>query len=85
MNNNSGDGAGNFMVGLLMGVVVGGALGLLYAPQSGKETRKLIRKKALEAKEKALKGIETAKEEAMDLKEKAGKAVKAAEREFKKN
>lgn len=34
------------ITGMAAGIVVGGALGLLYAPQSGKETRKQIKSKS---------------------------------------
>jgi gas vesicle protein len=33
---------GSFGLGLLMGAIVGGAIALLYAPRSGKETRAMI-------------------------------------------
>jgi gas vesicle protein len=36
---------GSFITGLLAGVVIGGAIALLYAPKSGKETREQIRQK----------------------------------------
>lgn len=72
------------MGGMMMGLLVGGALGLLYAPQSGKETRKLLKAKALVVKDKVMDGIDMAKEEAVEFKTKATRAVKAAEREFKK-
>jgi gas vesicle protein len=39
------DHAIGFGVGLLAGAVIGGVLGLLFAPQSGKETRQLIKDK----------------------------------------
>ncbi len=37
---------------LLIGAAVGAGVALLYAPKSGKETRKLIRRKAEDAKDK---------------------------------
>ncbi len=40
------DHAIGFGIGLLTGAVIGGIIALLYAPQSGKETRQLIRDKA---------------------------------------
>lgn len=40
------DGLVGFGIGLAAGAVVGGVLALLFAPQSGKETRELIRDKA---------------------------------------
>jgi gas vesicle protein len=35
-------GALNFVAGLLLGVVIGGSLALLTAPQSGRKTRKRL-------------------------------------------
>lgn len=35
----------SFLTGLLAGAVVGGVIALLYAPQSGKETREQVKKK----------------------------------------
>jgi gas vesicle protein len=40
------DNATGFGVGLLSGVIIGGIIALLFAPQSGKETRKMIKDKA---------------------------------------
>ncbi len=37
-----------FGIGLVAGVVIGGAITLLYAPKSGKETRELLKSKAVE-------------------------------------
>jgi len=48
----------SFMTGLLAGAAVGGVVALLYAPQSGKETREQIKMKFedLEKELEALKG-----------------------------
>ena len=43
------DHAIGFGVGLLAGAVIGGVIALLYAPQSGTETRQLIKDKASDA------------------------------------
>ena len=40
------DNAVGFGIGLLTGVVIGGVVALLFTPQSGKETRQLIKDKA---------------------------------------
>ena len=40
------DHAVGFGIGLLSGVIIGGVIALLFAPQSGKETRKMIKDKA---------------------------------------
>ena len=53
----------SFMAGLLAGAAVGGALALLYAPQSGKETREKLKGKFMDLEEEleALKGKASAK------------------------
>lgn len=43
----------SFGIGLGVGVLIGGILGVLYAPKSGEETRKVIKEKAVELKDKA--------------------------------
>ena len=40
------EGGSNFLVGFIIGAIAGVAIGLLYAPKSGKETRALLREKA---------------------------------------
>ena len=44
---------GSFLTGLILGAIVGLAIGFLYAPQTGKETRELLKEKATVAKQKA--------------------------------
>ncbi len=56
------DTANGFFSGLLMGAVIGAAIGLLYAPQSGPETRRIVKEKAAEIKEKATKAVGKIKE-----------------------
>jgi gas vesicle protein len=53
---------GAFLAGILVGGLIGAAAALLLAPQSGEETRTMIKDKSIELKEKA---SETA-EEALD-------------------
>jgi gas vesicle protein len=43
----------SFFTGFFVGALVGGAAALLFAPQSGEETRAQIRDKGIELKEKA--------------------------------
>jgi len=50
---------GSFLVGFMVGGLAGAAVALLFAPQSGEETRTLIRDKSIELKDKA---VETAEE-----------------------
>ena len=67
-----GDRGSGFAIGLLVGAALGLAVGFLFAPQSGKETRQLLREKA-----------ETARERAADItrkvRETAGETVKKAQ------
>ena len=45
--------SGDFMAGFLLGGVIGAAVALLLAPQSGEQTRELLKEKSGELKEKA--------------------------------
>ncbi|OGO01591.1 MAG: hypothetical protein A2Y90_02095 [Chloroflexi bacterium RBG_13_52_12] len=47
------DAGNSFMIGFILGAIAGVAVGFLYAPKAGKETRALLRDKAGELKEKA--------------------------------
>ncbi len=66
MSDNDTD-LGAFLGGFIIGGLVGAAAALLMAPQSGEETRTLIRDKSIELKDRA---VETA-EEALTRAEKA--------------
>lgn len=43
----------SFFIGFLVGVIAGAAIGILYAPKPGKETRAMLKEKAGEFKDKA--------------------------------
>jgi gas vesicle protein len=45
--------SGDFMAGILVGVLIGGALGLLFAPEPGEDTRELVADKARKWKDVA--------------------------------
>jgi gas vesicle protein len=49
-NRNTG---GSMEFGLAAGLAIGLAISLLYVPRSGKETRAILRERAIEVKEKA--------------------------------
>ena len=66
------DSGTSFAIGFLIGAIAGVAIGFLYAPKSGKETRAMLKEKAGEFKEKAGEVTEKAREAATD----AGKRVK---------
>jgi gas vesicle protein len=58
------NGGAEFFAGLVIGSLVGAALALLLAPQSGEETRAQIRDKSLEYKDRAEEGVLVAREQA---------------------
>jgi gas vesicle protein len=68
-------------IGVLAGVVIGGTIALLYAPESGKETRKLIKDKAVDvvdaAKERTSDIIDSVKNVASEASRKGQAAVHA--------
>jgi len=47
------EGGSSFLVGFIIGAIAGVAIGFLYAPKAGKETRALLREKAGQLKERA--------------------------------
>ncbi len=53
MANDEGGGAGSILLAFILGAVSGAAVALLYAPQSGKETREFLNERANEARARA--------------------------------
>ena len=51
--NDDGAGAGSILLAFILGAVSGAAVALLYAPQTGRETRDLLGEKANEARARA--------------------------------
>ena len=66
------DTGSSFAIGFIIGAVAGVAIGFLYAPKAGKETRALLKEKAEEVKEKAGEVTEKAKEAAAGAKKRVG-------------
>jgi gas vesicle protein len=58
--------ASGFVAGLLVGLAVGAGIALLYAPESGDKTRKLIGKKAHKVWDESVDRFEEARERAVD-------------------
>lgn len=54
-------GFGTFLVGFVIGGLAGAAVALLLAPQSGEETRTIIRDKSIELKDRAMETAEEAR------------------------
>jgi gas vesicle protein len=53
MSRDDGAGAGNILLAFIMGAVSGAAVALLYAPQSGRETREFLNDRASDARARA--------------------------------
>jgi gas vesicle protein len=70
------DDFGAFLIGFVVGGVVGAATALLLAPQSGEETRTLLKEKTIELRNNAAKTAESATAEARASYEKLAKEVK---------
>ncbi len=58
----------SFTIGFILGAVAGVAMGFLYAPKPGKETRALLKEKAEVAREKVTEIADKAKEAAVETK-----------------
>lgn len=79
-NNNK---IGGILLAFVAGAIVGAAIALLYAPQSGKETRELLAKKASELKEATAEKIEKGKEFIRKKKAELARAIEAGKEALK--
>lgn len=70
------DNFGAFLVGFIVGGLTGAVAALLFAPQSGEDTRKYIKDKSIELYDKASETVEVTYQRAQET---ADEAVKAAE------
>jgi len=59
------DDFGSFLAGVIVGGLVGAAVALLMAPQSGEETRGVIRERGIELKDRATEFGSTARDRAV--------------------
>lgn len=73
MSNNSG----NTIIALLTGATIGAGLGLLYAPKSGKETRKQLQDEAGELKKNLGDQYDTVSDHLSDFTEETKKKIEA--------
>jgi gas vesicle protein len=73
---------GAFLIGFIVGGLTGAAVSLLFAPQSGTETRALIKDKAIELRDVAAEKAEETRHRAEEVytgaKEKTGEWTKLA-------
>lgn len=68
-NGNNSSPVSGYLTAVAIGALVGAGIALLYAPCSGKETRKLLKRRAGQLKDKASDAIEGAKETIQHAKE----------------
>jgi gas vesicle protein len=77
------DNFGVFLLGFLVGGLTGAVVSLLYAPQSGEQTRAVIKEKAIELRDKTTDTLEEtynrAEIAASDAVEKAQELIKLAQ------
>ena len=62
MSENNGSSGGSYLTAAVVGALIGAGVALLYAPYSGKETRKLLARRAKKLKGQAESALEDAKE-----------------------
>jgi len=67
---------GAFLVGFLVGAVSGAVVALLFAPQSGEETRAIIGERSIELRDRAVEGGKQAYEQAGKYAEETVETVK---------
>lgn len=72
------DKSGDFLAGFVLGGLVGAAVALLLAPQSGEETRAVLRERGIELKEQADELSADAKKTAVEWQEKGKAAAEKA-------
>jgi gas vesicle protein len=77
-------GFGAFLAGFFIGGLVGAVVALLFAPQSGEETRTMIREKSIELKDKAVETAEEARLRAERSLEEARARAEAAYEEVRR-
>ena len=71
MDNQNQNSWSSLVAGLFSVGIIGLAIGILYAPQSGRETREMLMKTAGEAKDSALEMVGNAQDKADDIVRKA--------------
>jgi gas vesicle protein len=73
----TGSGAGTFVIGALCGVAVGAAIGMLFAPKSGRETRQQLAEQTERLRR-------TATEQADWLRQRASEAIQVGKDAYNK-
>jgi gas vesicle protein len=71
-----------FVFGLMVGALIGAAVAIILAPQSGERTRELIRDKAIAIKAKATEFADDFKDDAEEWMEKGKSMLKERKEQF---
>jgi gas vesicle protein len=74
-NDNERGSARPFAAGMLLGALVGAGLALLFAPQSGEETRRLLRRRAKKLADEATDRFDDIKDRIRHVKRRAESAL----------
>ena len=74
---------GTVLIAFAAGALIGAGIALLYAPQSGEETRRLIAEKAEELKQQAMERYEQGKGTLRDKKEQLTAALEAGKEGYR--
>ena len=77
MSENNSTPVGGFLAAFAIGALAGAGIALLYAPRSGKETRKLIAAKGRDLQDKATDALGDAKDFIDDKKARIAAAIEA--------
>ena len=67
--------AGGFGMGLLVGLAIGAGVALLYAPNSGEKTRKLVKDRVLDAWDAGVDQMEDTRKQGKEMLDKVQKQV----------
>jgi gas vesicle protein len=66
------NGAAYMGIGMIAGMVIGLAVGVMYAPKPGMETRAMLKERAVDIKDKAAEVVENVKTRAGEMMHKTG-------------
>ena len=81
MSDNNGGETGAFLAGFILGGLVGAAVAMIMAPASGEETRRQIRERGIELRDRAEDAAEEARKRAEEAAMEARKRAAAQKRD----
>lgn len=84
MARDEGAGGGTVVLAFLLGAVSGAALALLYAPATGDETRKYLRDKAREGRDRAADALDKSREAVKEGRDVVAQAIERGREVYQK-